>query len=83
VFNDGMLTLPISLGHQSRLFDTIAGLDAAISEQIARAAELDEPSIIHSPPRSTRPEARMAGSRRLGEARPTRWLFYAGRAGGG
>jgi hypothetical protein len=41
-FNDGMLALLISLGHQSRLFDTMAGLEPATSEQIARAAELDE-----------------------------------------
>lgn len=42
VFNDGMLALLISLGHQSGLFDTMAGLEPATSEQIARAAELDE-----------------------------------------
>ena len=42
VLNDGMLTLLISLGHQSRLFDTMAELDPATSEQIAEAAGLEE-----------------------------------------
>ncbi|MDQ6840901.1 MAG: transcriptional regulator, partial [Actinomycetota bacterium] len=42
VLNDGMLTLLISLGHQSRLFDAMAELDPATSEQIARAADLEE-----------------------------------------
>jgi hypothetical protein len=40
VLNDGMLTLLISLGHQSRLFDRMAELDPATSEQIAQAAGL-------------------------------------------
>src|SRR6188472_2087646 len=42
ILNDGMLTLLISVGHQSRLFDTMAELEAATSEEIARAAGLDE-----------------------------------------
>jgi 2-polyprenyl-3-methyl-5-hydroxy-6-metoxy-1,4-benzoquinol methylase len=42
VLNDGMLTLLISLGHQSRLFDTMAQLEPASSEEIAGAAGLDE-----------------------------------------
>lgn len=45
IFNDGMLTLLISLGHQSRLFDTMAELDSATSEQIAEAAGLEEPYV--------------------------------------
>jgi 2-polyprenyl-3-methyl-5-hydroxy-6-metoxy-1,4-benzoquinol methylase len=41
IFNDGMLALLISLGHQLRLFDTMAGLEPATCEQIAQSAELD------------------------------------------
>jgi len=42
IFNDGMLALLISLGHQSRLFDTMAELAPTTSQHIAQAAELDE-----------------------------------------
>src|SRR5215210_2834098 len=42
IVNDGMLTLLISLGHQTRLFDTMAGLHPETSEGIAQAAGLEE-----------------------------------------
>jgi 2-polyprenyl-3-methyl-5-hydroxy-6-metoxy-1,4-benzoquinol methylase len=42
ILNDGMLTLLVSLGHQTGLFDTLAGLEPATSELIAEAAGLDE-----------------------------------------
>jgi 2-polyprenyl-3-methyl-5-hydroxy-6-metoxy-1,4-benzoquinol methylase len=42
VVNDGMLTLLMSLGHRSRLFDVMATLEPAASERIAQAAGLDE-----------------------------------------
>jgi 2-polyprenyl-3-methyl-5-hydroxy-6-metoxy-1,4-benzoquinol methylase len=42
VLNDGMLTLLMSLGHQTGLFDTMAQLEPASSAQIAEAAGLDE-----------------------------------------
>ncbi|MFI6448285.1 class I SAM-dependent methyltransferase [Kitasatospora sp. NPDC050543] len=42
VLNDACLALLSSVGHQSGLFDTMAGLPPATSEEIARAAGLDE-----------------------------------------
>jgi 2-polyprenyl-3-methyl-5-hydroxy-6-metoxy-1,4-benzoquinol methylase len=42
ILNDGMLTLLISVGHRTGLFDTMAELAPATSEEIARAAGLDE-----------------------------------------
>jgi SAM-dependent methyltransferase len=42
VFNDAALTLMISLGHRAGLFDTMATLPPSTSEEIARAAHLDE-----------------------------------------
>lgn len=42
VVNDGMLTLLLSLGHRSGLFDVMATLEPASSERIAHAAGLDE-----------------------------------------
>lgn len=42
VLNDGMLTLLVSVGHQTSLFDTMAGLAPSTSAEIARAANLDE-----------------------------------------
>ncbi|HEY7206866.1 MAG TPA: class I SAM-dependent methyltransferase [Gaiellaceae bacterium] len=42
VLNDGMLTLLVSLGHQTGLFDTMAGLEPSTSAEIAAAAGLDE-----------------------------------------
>jgi SAM-dependent methyltransferase len=42
VLNSGMLTLLISIGHQVRLFDTMAAGDAGTSAEIATAAGLDE-----------------------------------------
>lgn len=42
ILNDGMLTLLLSLGHQTRLFDTMAGLPPSTSARIAEAAGLDE-----------------------------------------
>jgi SAM-dependent methyltransferase len=40
--NDAFLALMISIGHQTNLFDTMARLPPATSEEIARAAELQE-----------------------------------------
>jgi SAM-dependent methyltransferase len=42
VLNDGMLTLLLSVGHQTGLLDTLAGLDATTSRALADAAGLDE-----------------------------------------
>ena len=42
ILNNGMLTLMISVGHQTGLFDTMAGLDAADPPTIAAAAGLQE-----------------------------------------
>lgn len=42
VLNDGMVTLLLSVGHQTGLLDTMAGIGAATSEEIAQAAGLDE-----------------------------------------
>jgi SAM-dependent methyltransferase len=42
MLNDGMLTLLLSIGHQTGLFDTMAGIDAGTSAEIATAAALDE-----------------------------------------
>ena len=42
VLNNGMLTLLISIGHQTHLFDTMAGRREATSAEIATAAGLDE-----------------------------------------
>ena len=40
--NEAFLALMISIGHQTKLFDTMARLPPATSEEIARAAELQE-----------------------------------------
>jgi ubiquinone/menaquinone biosynthesis C-methylase UbiE len=42
MINDAMLALMISIGHQTRLYDTMAGLPPSTSEEIASAAELQE-----------------------------------------
>ena len=42
VFNDASLALMVSIGHRTHLFDTMATLPPSTSEQIARAARLDE-----------------------------------------
>jgi len=42
VLNSGALTLMISLGHRSGLFDTLREMPAATSQEIATAANLDE-----------------------------------------
>ncbi|MFF7590445.1 class I SAM-dependent methyltransferase [Kitasatospora purpeofusca] len=42
VVNDACLGLMAGLGHESGLFDTMAGMDPATSEEIARAAGLNE-----------------------------------------
>lgn len=42
IFNDGCLALMTSIGHQVGLFDTMAGRPPTTSEEIARAAGLDE-----------------------------------------
>ncbi len=42
VFNSGMLTLMIGMGHRTRLFDVMATLPPSSSSEIAEAAGLDE-----------------------------------------
>jgi SAM-dependent methyltransferase len=42
ILNDASLALLTSVGHQTGLFETLAGLPAATSEQIADASDLDE-----------------------------------------
>jgi SAM-dependent methyltransferase len=42
ILNDGMLTLLLSLGHQSGLLDAMARLAPSTSQEIATAAALDE-----------------------------------------
>jgi SAM-dependent methyltransferase len=42
ILNDSMLALLLSVGHQTRLFDTMAGLAPSTSAQIANATHLDE-----------------------------------------
>ncbi|WP_213163491.1 class I SAM-dependent methyltransferase [Kaustia mangrovi] len=42
LFNSGALSLMLSIGHRTGLFDTMAGMDAATSEAIAAKAGLDE-----------------------------------------
>ncbi len=42
VLNGGALSLMISIGHQTGLFDTLAGLPPSRNEAIARAAGLNE-----------------------------------------
>lgn len=40
--NSAALSLMISVGHRTKLFDVMAGIDPATSEQIAQAARLNE-----------------------------------------
>src|SRR5690348_6372490 len=42
VLNNACVALMVSIGHQTGLFDTMAGLQAASSEAIAKAANLNE-----------------------------------------
>jgi SAM-dependent methyltransferase len=42
VLNDAAIALLLSIGHQTGIFDCMAGLDPATSPEIASAAELDE-----------------------------------------
>lgn len=42
ILNDSAVSLLISVGHQTRLFDTLAALPPSTSEEIADAASLDE-----------------------------------------
>ena len=42
LLNDALLSLSISLGHQTGLFDTMAELPPSTSAEIAKAADLDE-----------------------------------------
>lgn len=42
IINDGMLTLLLSVGHQTALFDTLAGTGPVTSDELAKAAGLDE-----------------------------------------
>ncbi len=45
ILNDGALAVMISIGHRTGLFDTLRELPPSTSEQIARAAELDERDV--------------------------------------
>jgi len=42
LLNDALLSLSISLGHQTGLFDTMSSLPPSTSAEIAKAADLDE-----------------------------------------
>ena len=42
ILNNGALSLMISIGHKTRLFDTLSGMAPSTSEQIASAAGLNE-----------------------------------------
>src|SRR5437763_2724314 len=42
IYNGAMLAFMVSIGHQARLFDAMAGLPASTSEDIAQAAGLNE-----------------------------------------
>ena len=42
ILNNGALSLMISLGHKTRLFDTLSGMTPSTSEQIASASSLNE-----------------------------------------
>jgi ubiquinone/menaquinone biosynthesis C-methylase UbiE len=42
VLNDGMLCLMISVGHKAQLFDVMAGMPPATSQEIANEAKLNE-----------------------------------------
>jgi hypothetical protein len=42
VLNDGFLAVMTSIGHQTGLFDAMAKLSPSTSEEIARAADLNE-----------------------------------------
>ena len=42
LLNEALLALPISVGHQTGLFDAMAGLPPSTSVEIAQAADLDE-----------------------------------------
>jgi SAM-dependent methyltransferase len=42
ILNDGLLAVGLSIGHQTGLFDTLATLPPATSDEIAAAAKLDE-----------------------------------------
>jgi 2-polyprenyl-3-methyl-5-hydroxy-6-metoxy-1,4-benzoquinol methylase len=42
ILNNGALALMISIGHKTRLFDTMSGMTPSTSEQIATAAGLNE-----------------------------------------
>ncbi|NNH69534.1 class I SAM-dependent methyltransferase [Nocardia uniformis] len=42
ILNDGFLTLMVSIGHQTGLFDVMSSLPPATSADIARAAQLNE-----------------------------------------
>lgn len=42
LLNDGMLNLMISIGHKTRLFDVMAGMPPATSQEIAKSAKLNE-----------------------------------------
>lgn len=46
ILNGGMLSLMISVGHRTRLFDVMAGLQPSTSSEVAAAAGLNERYVI-------------------------------------
>ncbi len=42
ILNGGLLSLMLSIGHRTGLFDLMAGLPPSTSEQISRKAKLNE-----------------------------------------
>jgi SAM-dependent methyltransferase len=46
ILNGGMLSLMISVGHRTRLFDVMAGLPASTSSEVASAAGLNERYVL-------------------------------------
>jgi 2-polyprenyl-3-methyl-5-hydroxy-6-metoxy-1,4-benzoquinol methylase len=42
ILNSGALALMVSIGHRTRLFDTMAGMEFSTSQQVAEAASLNE-----------------------------------------
>ncbi len=42
ILNNGAISIMISIGHRTQLFDTLATLPASTSQQIADAANLNE-----------------------------------------
>jgi hypothetical protein len=74
VLNDAFLALSVSVGHQTGLFDAMAGLPPSTSSAIAEAAGLDERYVRELLPRP-RPTRCRPSTRRCspGPPGPTTW----------